>query len=132
MMKLQDIADMKDYLENRCYCPYEIYDLTGFFYQLFRPETDCLLLAVKRKEELVEKFVIAKSTDDAEEQIIYIEIKDNRVESCARFDATTHNKREVVEFVKGEIDKMTLDEYKDGATKEALNEIMSVADAVIV
>jgi hypothetical protein len=30
-MKLKDIADMEDYLENRCYCPYEIYDMTGFF-----------------------------------------------------------------------------------------------------
>ena len=30
-MKLKDIADMNDYLENRCYCPYEIYDMTGFF-----------------------------------------------------------------------------------------------------
>lgn len=29
-MKLKDIADMKDYLETRCYCPYEIYDTSGF------------------------------------------------------------------------------------------------------
>lgn len=40
-MQLQDIADMKDYLENRCYCPYEIYDITGFFFQIFKPETEC-------------------------------------------------------------------------------------------
>ena len=24
-MKLKDVADMEDYLENRCYCPGEIY-----------------------------------------------------------------------------------------------------------
>ena len=43
-MKLKDIADMNDYLENRCYCPYEIYDMTGFFYELFYPETECTVL----------------------------------------------------------------------------------------
>lgn len=31
-MKLEDIADIKDYLETRCYNPHEIYDLSGFFY----------------------------------------------------------------------------------------------------
>lgn len=31
--KLSDIADMDDYLENRCYCPYEIYDMSGLWYK---------------------------------------------------------------------------------------------------
>ena len=44
-MKLKDIADMEDYLENRCYCPYEIYDMTGFFFNCFEPEVECELLA---------------------------------------------------------------------------------------
>ena len=43
-MKLKDIADMEDYLENRCYCPHEIYDISGFFFNCFEPDVECELL----------------------------------------------------------------------------------------
>ena len=33
-MKLKDIADMNDYLENRCYCPYE-YLVQGVLFMEF-------------------------------------------------------------------------------------------------
>ena len=131
-MKLQDIADMRDYLENRCYCPYEIYDMTGFFFQLFKPETNCTLLADGEMGELHGKFVVAKSGKNAEEQIIYIEITDNKVVGCTRIDATENNKKEVLAFMNGEVDKMTIDEYRIGAKKEALEEIMRTADAVMI
>ena len=60
-MKLKDIADMNDYLENRCYCPYEIYDMTGFFYELFYPETECTVLVSGSRGSVHGIFVIAKS-----------------------------------------------------------------------
>ncbi len=34
-MKIKDILDMETYLTERCYCPNEIYEPSGFFYQLF-------------------------------------------------------------------------------------------------
>lgn len=45
-MKLKDIADMKDYLETRCYCPYEIYDMTGFFMNFSTRKQNALFLLV--------------------------------------------------------------------------------------
>ena len=105
-MTLSDIADMDDYLENRCYCPYEIYDMSGFFFQIFKPETEC--------------------------KHLYIEITGDNVDSCVRIDATENNIEQVLKFMNGEIEKMTFDEFKKGATAKSLEEIFEVADAIMV
>ena len=135
-MKLKDIADMEDYLENRCYCPHEIYDMTGIFYELFFPETECTFLISGSKGGIHGVFVIAKPerTGDykSREQIIYIEITDNKVDSCIRLDNTQNNREQIQKFMNGEIDMMSFDEYKVGSTQKNIDEIMSVADAICV
>ena len=130
-MKLKDVADMKEYLENRCYCPYEIYDITGFFFQYFYPDTECKVIAEGTKGAVHGSFVLAKADEDSKEQIIYIEHKDGKVETCTRIDATENNKHMVIDFMDGNIDRMTFDEYSDSNTKEALDEIMNLADAIM-
>ena len=87
-MKLQDIADMKEYLENRCYCPYEIYDMTGFFFQLFKPETECVVFAEGERGAIHGTFVFAEDDSRSKLQIIYIEHTNNVVDCCIRLDAT--------------------------------------------
>lgn len=131
-MTLSDIADMDDYLENRCYCPYEIYDMSGFFFQIFKPETEYKHLIAGERGAIHGVFVIAKTNRDALEQIIYIEITGNNVDSCVRFDATANNIDQVLKFMNGKIDKMTLDEFKKGRTAKSLEEIFEVADAIMV
>lgn len=135
-MQLKDIADMKDYLENRCYRPHEIYDMTGFFYEHFYPDTECEILVSGSKGAIHGTFVIAKSTPigtiEGKEQIIYIEITDNKVDSCIRFDNTPNNRDQILKFMNGEIDKMIFDEYEVGSTQKAIDKIMSVADAICI
>lgn len=135
-MQLRDIADMTDYLENRCYCPHEIYDMTGFFYELFYPETECILLIRGSTGAIHGVFVIAKSEQfgniKSKEQIIYIEITDNKVDSCIRLDNTQNNREQIEKFMNGEIDKMSFDEFDDGSTANALDELLSIADAISI
>ena len=135
-MKLKDIADMNDYLENRCYCPCEIYDMTGFFYELFYPETECTFLVSGSRGAIHGVFVIANSEPfgsiDSKEQIIYIEITDGKVDSCIRLDNTQNNREQIKKFMNGEIDKMSFDEFDDSNTQDALNEILSIADAISI
>jgi len=135
-MKLKDIADMADYLENRCYCPHEIYDMTGIFYELFFPETECTLLISGSMGKIHGTFVVAKPerTGDykPKEQIIYIEITDNIVDDCVRIDNTQNNREQIQKFMNGEIDMMSFDEYEVGSTQKNIEEIMSVADAICV
>ena len=131
-MKLKDIADMEDYLENRCYCPYEIYDMSGFFFNCFKPDVECEVLAEGERGAIHGTFVLAKPSQFNEEslQIIYIEHKDGYVDSCIRIDATENNKEQILKFLNGKIEKMHLNEYADTKTEESLKEIFSIADAV--
>jgi len=135
-MKLKDIADMTDYLENRCYCPHEIYDMTGFFYELFYPDDECTLLISGSMGAIHGAFVIAKPKKtggyEPREQIVYIEITDNKVDSCVRLDNTQNNREQIEKFMNGHIDKMSFDEYEDTKTKESLENLMSVADAICI
>lgn len=132
-MKLKDIADMEDYLSSRCYCVGEIYDTTGFFFQVFSPEADCVLLSDVNNGKLHGKFVIAKSEhNNAKEQIIYIEITDSKVDSCVRIDATDHNINEIKKYLNNEIKKMSFNEYDGSNTGEELKKILSIADAIMI
>ena len=133
-MKLKDIADMEEYLENKCYCPYEIYDMTGFFFNRFKPDVECDLLAEGERGSIHGTFVLAKPSQFNEDslQIIYIEHANGIVDSCIRLDATENNKEQILKFLNGEINKMHLDEYADTKTEESLKEIFSIADAICV
>lgn len=134
-MKLKDIADMEDYLENRCYCPHEIYDMTGIFYELFFPETECTLLISGSKGGINGVFVIAKpdmTGYNPKEQIIYIDIINDRVNECVRLDNTQNNREQIQKFMNGEIDMMSFDEYDVGNTQKNIEEITSVTDAICV
>lgn len=133
-MKLKDIADMEEYLENRCYCPHEIYDMTGFFFNCFEPDVECDLLAEGERGSIHGTFVLAKPSQFNKDslQIIYIEHANGIVDSCIRIDATENNKEQILKFLNGEIEKMHLDEYADTKTEESLKEIFSIADAICI
>ena len=130
-MKLGDIADMEEYLAHRCYCPGEIYDLTGIFFQNFKPETECKCLIAGEKGNIHGVFVIAKANPNVSEQIIYIETTGNNVASCVRFDATENNISQVLQFMNGEIESMTIDEYNPGESRRAIDDILKNADAIM-
>lgn len=126
-MQLKDIANMEDYLENDCYCPGEIYDCTGFFFQVFDAEDTCkLLLKGSYKGEDVTA-VICKN------QIICFWIENNKkIVNAERYDATENNVSEIISVLSGKKTKIHIDEFEEGKTASDLNKLMSIADAIIV
>ena len=76
-------------------------------------------------------FVIAKANPTVSEQIIYIETTGNNVDSCVRFDATENNISQVLQFMNGEIESMTIDEYNPGESRRAIDDILKNADAIM-
>ena len=125
-MKLRDIGDMERYLAEDCYCPGEIYDMSGFFFRVYHPEDECTALYEGEKGAIHGLFVLVDN------QIVYIEKTAGKVDSCVRIDATEHNYQEIGKFMRGEIDKMNFDEFHDGETAHELEKIMNIADAVML
>lgn len=126
-MKLKDIADMEDYLNDRCYCPYEIYDLSGFFFENFLPDTECELLSLRDEDA----FVVV-TNKYGKQEIIFIYLTDGKVDDCVRFDNTENNRKQVSDYVSGEIDTMHIDEYPETKTQESVEELLHCADFVCV
>jgi hypothetical protein len=141
-MKLKDVLDMEEYLENRCYCSGEIYSSDGFFYQIFKAETECKLLGENDDYFVViaEPFIYGKekpTTPQAQLVIIY-KSKDNRVADTVRFDATENNIELFSKILKGVSTKILhaegkqLNEYVEGETLKSLEKVFSIADAIMI
>lgn len=126
-MQLKDIADMEDYLNDRCYCPYEIYDLSGFFCEIFEPDTECELLSIRDEDA----FVVVTS-EYGKQEIILIYLTDGKVDDCVRFDNTENNRKQVSDYVSGKIDLMHIDEYPETNTQGELEKILIGTDFVCV
>ena len=124
-MKLSDIANMVDYLANDCYCPGEIYDSTGFFYQIFKPNEDCKLICNGTYKGDAVTAVVCR------DQIITFWVNDNKIFNAERYDATENNISEIKALLTGEKRKIKLDEFHAGETKKSIEEIMKYADAII-
>lgn len=129
-MRLRDIPDFEDYLENRCYCPHEIYDDSGFFFNLFYPDQECISLGQYDAYGGTFKYVIADN-EYGVAQILAIYIEGEKVVDCVRFDATEHNIDQVRKRVKGDIDCIRIDEYLNPSLGRGLDELFNLVDLVI-
>lgn len=124
--KLGDIKDMKRYLQEDCYCPGEIYSPDGFFFKIFNIDDDCKVI-----EENEEKIAVIVR----DQAIIFWRDGDlpGRIIAAQRIDATENNIGILKSVVRGEKpDGRKIDEFKPGSRQKALNEVMSLADAVII
>lgn len=131
-MLLRDIhEDIERYLEEDCYCPGEIYDTTGIFFQIFEADEEC-------REIYRGKDIHGVSNDSVisvvcRNQIINFWVNDLVVITAVRYDATENNMKIIPEILKGAVTgSVAVDEFDAGSTKKALDEIFSISDAVIV
>lgn len=126
-MKIKDIKDAERYLENDCYCKYEIYDSTGFFYRLFKPEEECELIVEEKevKQGVMTIFI-------AQDQLVAFGYENDKIVFAERYDATENNIAQVKAYFNKEIDRIVFDEFEKGSKASALKEVMDIADAIVI
>ena len=131
-MKLKDVhSDIERYLAEDCYCPGEIYDISGFFYQVFNADEECMFVTEgeSRNSELFIKCVTCKN------QLLnfWISRDEDKVVDAERYDATVNNVNVMKKLLSGEdTEVLKLDEFEDGATVKALEDVLIHADAVLI
>lgn len=130
-MILKDVhKDMERYLEYDCYCPGEIYDTSGFFFQVFKPEDECKEISRGADYRDPEDTVI---TVVCKNQLINFWVREDKITGAERYDATENNIRIMPLAIAGKLSpEDKLDEFKPGETAKSLNEILSMADAVLM
>ena len=130
--RLGDIEDMERFLAEDCYCPGEIYDMTGFFYQVFSVDDECVLIAESKGMTAV----VATSKHGRRPQAIMFWHDDDdrpgRIIAAERIDATENNIDILRTIVHGgKPDGRKIDEFKPGSTAKSLKEIARMCDFVI-
>ena len=130
-MLLKDVHnDVERYLENDCYCPGEIYDTSGFFFQVFKADEECKELYRGVDFRYPDETIITVICRD---QLINFWVKEEKIVEAERYDATANNIRIMPFAISGTLSpEEKLDEFKSGATARNLNEILSMADAVLM
>jgi len=130
-MILKDVhPDIERYLYEDCYCPGEIYDTTGFFFQVFKADEECV--EVYRGIDF-SKPDVTVITVTCRDQLINFWVRDDKVYFAERYDATENNIKIMPLALIGELPTGSkLDEFKPGDTAKALKEVFSVADAIII
>ena len=128
-MKLKDIANMESYLQNDCYCPGEIYDVTGFCFQIFDKEDECKKIGEKKstKKGIIIICVACKN------QLINFWLDNNKIVNAERYDATENNIKLLKLFLAGKnTDGMHIDEFKGNSSARTLNDVLQSIDAIMI
>ena len=130
-MTLKEIhPDMERYLEHDCYCPGEIYDVSGFFFQVFKADEECKELYRGVDLSNPEDTIITVVCRD---QLINFWVREDKITEAERYDATENNIRIMPFAITGTLSpEEKLDEFKPGETAKSLKEILSMADAVLM
>lgn len=131
-MKIKDLhKDIERYLAHDCYCPNEIYSFDGFFYMIFEAEDECVLLG-ERKEFVI---CLEKRKDKNNQVLVFFKSDDGqKIYDSVRFDATENNLNIVKEhlLVDDPIGKYHFDEFEKDSTKNSLEKILALADAIMI
>ena len=129
-MTLKEIhSDIERYLEYDCYCPGEIYDTSGFFFEVFKADEECREISRGADYRNPEETVI---TVVCRNQLINFWVRGDQITGAERYDATEHNIRIMPGVIAGTLKGVNIDEFKPGETAKSLKEILSMADAVLL
>lgn len=144
IMKLGEVhQDMERYLLHECYCPNEIYDVTGFSYMLFPADTECMVIEQSNDMTAVICAVSHAADgkpkwDDAQAVMFWHDDEDgdnpeHRIVEAQRVDATENNVGILRDIVRGmKPDGRKLDEYVPGKTQRDLDKLMDLCGGVVI
>lgn len=123
-------ADMSRYLEEDCYCPGEIYDTSGFFYMVVKPDEECVLC------EQTDGMTVVTTVDEDDAQAIIFWHDDpehvGRIINAKRVDATENNIGILCDIARGKKpDGRKIDEFVPGHSRTNVEKLLSIADAII-
>lgn len=124
-------SDMERYLAEDCYCPGEIYDVSGFFYILYTVNDPCIIVNSNKDRTAV----IARPDDDKPQVIMFWhdELSEpEKIIEAQRADATENNIALMRDFVDSGTSSRKLDEFVPGETKRSLESILDLSNGLII
>lgn len=128
-MKFKDVHhDVERYLAHDCYCPNEIYDVSGFFYMLFPADSECTIIAQNDKKTAL------LMTDKNNPYIVILWHEGDTIENAEHLDGTENN----LSFAKKYIDdtlvqgKDHIDCFDPDGYNQTMEQMMALCNGVII
>lgn len=132
-MKLKELhKDISRYLKHDCYCPNEVYDVTGFFYNLVYEDAECKLLGdYSDRKDSGRVFLVATYNSNSKPILINVWYNDERIEGMERYDLSEQNIDQMKKYWNGEIEPKDIEFSEKDDLIKSLNELMSISDLVM-
>lgn len=136
-MYIADIhPDIARYLEYDCYCPDEIYDMTGFSYMLFGIDDECAVIEANEERTAIIAFTSHGRELDNPQAIMFWHDDENEpghVIAAQRVDATENNIGILRSIVLGEEpDGRQIDEFNPGEMARDMDRLMSLCNGFVI
>lgn len=123
-MKLKELHHgMERYLIKSCYCPGEIYDTSGFFYQLFNADDTC--------EKLTETDDFIACLSKNQMLIFWKDESGDRITDAVRYDATENNVKGLMNFIKNG-EKFMEDHFDKEGHKRSIEELLQLCSGFVI
>lgn len=128
--------DVKRYLEHDCYCPGEIYDVSGFWAMVYKESDKCTVIENDGK-----KTAVIMATPEEYKQIVCLwydnddgDNEENHILNMQRVDATENNIKVIHKYFAGTIEKGIdeFDEFIPGEGQKSLEKLLSFSSAFII
>lgn len=130
-MRLGDVhPDIGRYLREDCYCPGEIYDVSGFFCIVYSADDECDV--IEHSDDATAVVMLRASGRESErQQAVMLWHDADRVLDALRVDATDNNRGILRSLVRGEEPDGRIDEYVPGNLARSVERVMSFTDIVM-
>jgi hypothetical protein len=128
-MKFKNVhPDVERYLAHDCYCPNEIYDPSGFWYELFPADSECEYIVTD------DDMVVVLMPKERDPQIVILWLDGSCVADAVRIDATENN----IEFIKKlhegtlvkGVDK--IDAFDPEGDRKSMEQLMSLCNGIVI
>lgn len=128
-MKFKDVhPDVERYLAHDCYCPNEIYDVSGFFYLLFPADSECTIIAQND-----EKTALLMESEKNPYIVMLWHDKED-ILNAQHLDGTENN----LDFAKKYVDDTLvkgidhIDSFDPEGDRKSLEQLLSLSNGIII
>lgn len=128
-MKFKDVhPDVERYLAHDCYCPNEIYDVSGFFYLLFPADSECTVIAQNAKKTAL------LMESEKNPYIVMLWHEGDTIENAQHLDGTENNLSFAKKYIEDTLvqGKDHIDCFDPDGYNRTMEQMLSLCNGVII
>lgn len=128
-MKFKDVhPNVERYLAHDCYCPNEIYDVSGFFYLLFPADSECTVIAQNEKKTAI----LMENGNNP--YIVMLWHEGDTIENAEHLDGTENNLSFAKKYIEDTLvqGEDYIDAFDPDGDRKSMEQMLSLCNGFII